>query len=134
MVAKIMKRILLCTILTLGPAAPAAAEGDAARGEELFRLRQCMTCHTLNEGENRVGPTLYGLFGREAGSVDGYNYSPAMRDSAIIWSAETLDQHLADPRNFIPGNRMGLMNPRGVPDAQERADLILYLEQATAPQ
>lgn len=127
-----MKRFLICTAFAVGIAGTAAAEGDPVRGEQIYQ--QCMACHSLNEGENRVGPSLHGLFGREAGSVERYNSSPAMRESGVVWSADTLDAHLADPNGFIPGNRMGLMYPRGVPDAQDRADLISYLEQATAPQ
>ncbi|MGF1624008.1 MAG: c-type cytochrome [Alphaproteobacteria bacterium] len=123
---------LTLSVLLVGSAGSAMADGDPVRGEELFR--QCMACHSLNEGENRVGPSLYGMFGREAGTVDRYNYTPAMRDSGIVWTADTLDAHLADPRGFIPGNRMGMTFPRGVSDAQDRADLISYLEQATAPQ
>lgn len=123
-------RVAAVAILAAGPLGAAWADGDPGRGEDLFR--QCMACHSLNEGENRVGPSLYGMFGREAGTVERYNYTPAMRDSGVVWTAETLDQHLADPRGFIPDNRMGMTFPRGVPDPQDRADLIAYLEQATA--
>ena len=123
---------LLALAIVAATAAPAFAEdGDAEAGERVFR--QCMACHSLNDGENRVGPHLYGIFGREAGAVDGYNYTDAMRDSGVVWDADTMDSHLADTRGFIPDNRMGIMNPQGVPDAQDRADLIAYLEQATAP-
>jgi cytochrome c len=124
--------VLALSVLTIGLAGSALADGDPVRGEQMFR--QCMACHSLNDGENRIGPSLYGLFGREAGTVDGYNYTPAMREAGVVWTAETLDAHLTDPRGFIPQNRMGMTFPRGVPDAQDRADLISYLEQATAPQ
>ena len=121
--------LISLTMAISGAASAVAAEGDPEAGERVFR--QCVACHSLNEGENRVGPSLYGIFGREAGSVDGYNYTDAMRDSGVVWDAETLDAHLADTRGFIPNNRMGIMNPQGVPDAQDRADIISYLEQAT---
>lgn len=116
----------------LAVAGPARAEGDSARGEQLFR--QCMTCHSIAEGDNRLGPSLYGVIDRPAGTVEGYNYSPAMRDAGIVWTPETIDTQLADPRNFVPGNRMGMMFPRGIPDAQDRADIIAYLLEATAPE
>ncbi len=110
--------------------ATALADGDAAAGERVFR--QCLVCHSLAEGQNGVGPSFYGLYGRTAGTVEGYNYTPAMAESGVVWNAENLDAHLSDVAGFIPGNRMALVNPQGIPDAQQRADLIEYLKQATS--
>ncbi|NNG05407.1 MAG: cytochrome c family protein [Inquilinus sp.] len=111
-------------------AMPASAAGDAAKGERLFA--QCRACHSLGAGENRIGPHLHGLFGRAAGSVEGYAYSAAMRQSGVVWEQDSLDAHLAQPPKFIPGNKMGAMFARGVPNAQDREDLIAFLRQATA--
>lgn len=106
---------------------PAAAEGDAGNGAKVFRA--CAACHTTDEGAgHRVGPNLHGLFGRASGTAEGFRFSPAMKDAGIVWSADTLKQYLANPRSFIPGNRMPFA---GLPKEQDREDLIAYLEQAT---
>jgi cytochrome c len=112
--------------LTLAQGAPAlGADGDPTRGEQLYR--RCQGCHSIDA--NRVGPRHAGLFGRHAGSLDDYNYSDAMRASGVVWDETTLDQFLTAPRKFIPGTKMPFA---GIADAQERADLIAYLKQATA--
>lgn len=106
---------------------PAAAEGDAENGAKVFRT--CAACHTVDKGQpHRVGPNLHGLFGRTSGSAEGFRYSPAMKDAGVVWSADTLKQYLANPRSFVPGNRMPFA---GLPKEQDREDLIAYLEQAT---
>jgi cytochrome c len=105
----------------------AVAEGDAANGQKLFR--QCQACHVVDQAQNRVGPHLVGVFGRESGSVDGFNYSDAMKNAEIVWDEETLDAYLADPKGYIPGNRMPYA---GMKNAEDRADLIAYLKEATA--
>jgi cytochrome c len=104
-------------------AGAAAAEGDPAAGERVFR--QCQACHVVDAEQNRVGPHLVGIFGREAGAVDGFNYSPAMANSGIVWDDDTIGEYLADPRGYIPGNRMafaGLRNPEQI------ADVIAYMK------
>lgn len=95
--------------------------GDMERGERLYRQR-CMACHALDA--NRAGPSHRGVFGREAGAVDGYRYSSALRESGIIWTTETLDSWLANPTGLVPGTSMGIRTR----DAQVRADIISYLE------
>ena len=90
---------------------------------------RCSACHALVEGQNRVGPSLYGLFGRTAGTVEGFRYSPANANSGVVWSAETLEPYLENPRTFMPGNRMAFA---GVRNPQDRADLIAFLREATA--
>jgi len=112
--------------LLLLPRSPAlGADGDPTRGEQIYH--RCQGCHSIDA--NRVGPRHAGLFGRRAGSLDDYSYSDAMRAAGIVWDATTLDQFLTAPRKFIPGTKMPFA---GIPDAQERADLIAYLKQATA--
>lgn len=81
-----------------------AAAGDAALGQKVFN--QCKVCHEVAEPKNRLGPSLKGLFGRSAGSVEGFAYSEAMKNSSIVWSEETLKADLADPTTVVPGTKM----------------------------
>jgi cytochrome c len=104
----------------------AHADGDAARGKKIFE--ECAACHSLERGANGVGPTLNGVFERKAGELADFRFSPAMKKSALPWSARTLDIFLADPQQEIRGNRMPFS---GVPEARDRADLIEYLKSAT---
>lgn len=119
------------------PAAPspsadqtAQAEGDAAAGAKVFN--QCKACHTLEAGKNRVGPSLHGIVGRPAGAVEGFKYSDAMKNSGLTWTPENLDKYLADPKGFIPGNKMAFA---GVKKPEDRQNVIAYLkkEGGTAP-
>jgi len=89
----------------------------------------CWTCHDITGPNHKVGPSLQGLIGRPAGSAPGFSYSPAFRGLSLVWSPQTLDVFLQDGQRLIPGNRMispGVSNPRG------RADLVFFLEHATA--
>lgn len=101
------------------------AAGDATRGETLYKTK-CTTCHSIDY--NGVGPAHKNLFGRKAGSLPDYTYSPALQASSVIWSEQTIDKWLTNPEKFIPGQKMGFT----VPSAKERADLIAYLKKATA--
>ena len=110
--------------LALGAVASAQGAPDATRGEQLYA--RCMACHAL--AADRVGPHHCGLIGRRAGSVAGFEYSPAMKRSGIVWNDKTLDRFLAKPLAVVPGSTMTY---DGVADAGERADLIAYLGQAS---
>jgi cytochrome c len=101
----------------------ARADGDAARGEK--RFDECVTCHSLEEGVNGVGPSLHGVFGRKAGSLDDFRYSPAMKRSGLTWTPQALGTFIADPQLTVPNNRMPFA---GMPEAADRDDLIAYLE------
>jgi cytochrome c len=103
----------------------AAAAGDAQAGRSLYQAR-CSACHSLDF--NGVGPAHRGVFGRAAAQAKGYDYSDALKASHLVWNEESLDRWLADPEKTAPGQRMGV----NVPNAQERADLIAYLKQASA--
>jgi cytochrome c len=105
----------------------AAADADLAAGERVFRS-QCMGCHAIEEGRNRAGPTLHGLFGREAGTLEGFDYSDAMREAGIVWSEETLDAFLEDPRGMVPGTIMVFWGLH----ADDRRRVIAYLKSAAA--
>jgi cytochrome c len=101
------------------------AAGDPKRGEEIYS--RCAACHSLDY--NRTGPKHCGLFGRKAGSAPDFQYSVAMRRSSIVWNEKTLDAFLANPMQYVSGTAMGYA---GIPDKQERADLIAYLKMANA--
>jgi len=104
-------------------AAPTAQAADAKAGEKVFN--QCKTCHSLEAGKNMVGPSLAGVFGRKAGTVPGFSYSSAMKDSGIVWDEKTMDKYIENPKTFIPNNKMAFV---GVKKPEQRADVIEYLE------
>lgn len=108
-------------------AQPALADGDAAKGEKVFR--KCKTCHDATSEKKKIGPHLVGLFGRTAGSVEGFTYSKAMIDSGIVWNEETLERYLADPKGAIPGTKMVFA---GLKKEDDIENVIAYLKQATA--
>ncbi|MCC7268618.1 MAG: cytochrome c family protein [Caulobacteraceae bacterium] len=98
--------------------------GDLENGRVKFGL--CRSCHTITEGgPNQVGPNLYGVFGRKAGTHEGYSYSKAMLASNIVWDGAVLDQWLDNPRTFLPGTKMTFA---GLHDEKDRIDLIAYLK------
>ena len=106
--------------------AGAAFAQDAKRGQKLFD--ECAACHAPERGAtNTVGPALHGFMGRKAGDGENFRYSPAMKRSGITWSADTLNNFIADPQKVVPGNRMPYS---GLPNAKDRADLIAYLQSA----
>jgi cytochrome c len=120
--------LTLIAVLILATTRQGGAAGDAEAGAQAFRT--CAACHALEPGLRRTGPSLAGVFGREAGAAEGFHrYSDALRSAALVWREDTLDPFLADPQGFLPGNRMTF---RGIDDAQARADLIAYLQTATA--
>ena len=107
--------------------APSTAQTAPAAGAQAFAA--CRACHTLNKGgRNGVGPNLNGVIGRQAGSVAGFNYSPAMKASGLKWDDKTLNEFIAAPMKKVPGTRM----PIGVADPAKRAALIAYLKAETS--
>lgn len=109
--------------LAITDASGAQLTGDTARGQRIFA--QCATCHSPEQGVNRVGPSLYGIIGRESGTITGFRYSAANQASDIVWTEQELFTYLENPRARIPGTTMafvGLRNP------QQRADVIAYLK------
>jgi cytochrome c len=99
----------------------AHAAGDATRGEQIYQ--SCQDCHSLDK--NEVGPMHRGVFGRAAGTVPGYNYSPGLKNSNIVWDEVTLDKWLTNPQAFVPGSRMAFH----LASATDRADVIEYLKE-----
>ena len=114
--------------LAAGPAVP-EVEGEE-RGAALFR--RCAVCHTVTaDGGQRAGPTLYGVFGRRAGTVAGYSYSEALKNSDLVWDEETIDALFDQgPHKYTPGSKMPLQR---MPRADDRHELIAYLKRVTAP-
>lgn len=96
--------------------------GDVEAGRRAFG--QCRSCHAVEAGVTRVGPSLFGVVGRPAGAVSGYAYSKAMADSGLIWTPETLDAYLENPQKKVKGTKMSMA---GIAAAQRRADVVAYL-------
>lgn len=125
-----MRRLLMFPVLAALLGQPLHAEplGDAELGKKSFRL--CKSCHAVGKGaKNRVGPPLNGIFGALVGGFEGAKYSKAMlrmRSDGLVWTAETLDAYIENPKALVSGTRM---NFPGLPNAEERANLIAYLRQ-----
>ena len=103
----------------------ASADGDPAKGEKAFA--KCKPCHSVKQGENKIGPTLAGVVGRKAGSVAGFKYSEAMKNSNITWTEDILKKYLEMPRDVVPGNKMAFA---GIKKEEEAEDIIAYLKSA----
>lgn len=108
-------------IALLCAAGPAGATGNVARGQTLYK--GCADCHSI--AENGVGPMHKGVVGRKAGTVPGYDYSPDLKTSGIVWTEENLDKWLTGPQAMVPETKMFF----DVPDAQDRADIIAFLKE-----
>ena len=104
----------------------AYADGDAKKGKRVFN--KCKACHALDEGKNRIGPSLHGIFGKTSGHVEKFRYSTAMKEAKIVWNEKTLDEYLEKPKDMVPGTKMAFP---GLKRKAERDDLIAYLKEAT---
>jgi cytochrome c len=103
----------------------ALAAGDAAAGKVLFQ-QKCAICHSVDAGVNKIGPSLHGVVGRKAGSLEGYTYSEAMKNANRTWDEATLSDYLTNPREKIPGIKMIFA---GLPNPQDRDNIIAYLSE-----
>lgn len=121
------KHLAIAATAIIGFSSAAMAEGDAAAGEKAFR--KCKACHVADEEKNRVGPHLVGIYGRASGSVADFKYSDAMAGAGLTWDEATLDQYLADPKGYMPGNKMAFP---GLRKDDERANVIAYLKSLNA--
>ncbi|MEX0285390.1 MAG: cytochrome c family protein [Paracoccaceae bacterium] len=108
------------------PTQVAAVAGDAKAGRKVFN--KCKACHQLKEGKNGAGPSLHGIFGATAGSVEGFRYSKAMKESGIVWTADTMAEFMAAPKDVVPGNKMAF---RGLKKEDDIANLLAYLAAET---
>lgn len=124
-----MRRIRACAsvlaVVLVAASGAARADGDAAAGEKVFN--KCKACHAVEAGKNKVGPSLAGIVGRKAGTVEGFAYSDAMVASGITWDDEALEAYLADPKGFMPGNKMAFP---GLKKEDERENVIAFLKGA----
>jgi cytochrome c len=117
------RALLVLALLAASLAATSARAQDAAAGERTFA--QCRACHQVGEtARNLVGPVLNGLFARKAGQVEGYNYSPANKNSALIWDEATFREYIKDPKAKMPGTKMIYA---GLKEDKRIDDLIAYL-------
>jgi cytochrome c len=118
------------TLLMSAQALPQDNEDQANRAAgKLAYNSSCRTCHSINEGDNRLGPNLHGIIGREAGTEE-YGYSPALTASDLVWDAGTLDRFIRDPQAVIAGNNMKPYG--GISDAEVRASIVAYLSELSA--
>lgn len=118
------RMIAIVAVLSGVVLTPTAWATDAGAGKAVFQA-SCSICHAVQPGQNKIGPTLFGIAGRKTGSVAGYSYSPANQGASMTWDDATLDKYLEAPRTIIPGTKMTYA---GVKDATKRADLIAYLD------
>ena len=123
-----IKALLAASALAVCMSGAASAQ-DAAAGEKVFA--KCKACHVIDGTTNRVGPSLHGIIGRTAGTVEGFKYSEAMTAAGkggLVWDNANLDKYLADPKAMIPKNKMafpGLKNP------DDRTNVIAYIDEAS---
>ena len=111
----------------LGMSISADEPGDPINGQKLFGA--CVACHSMERGRHMTGPSLASIWGRQAGTIEGFaRYSDPLKQSEIVWDDVALDAWIANPNKFIPGNRMTF---RGLPDERQRRDLIAYLRLAS---
>ena len=115
---------IACGVLLLLATQVALAAGDAKRGAQIFR--QCMACHSTEEGEHMTGPSLAHIWGHKAGTVEGFmRYSDALKNSKVTWNESTLDKWLANPERFVPGTSMSFP---GLKQERDRQDVAAYLK------
>jgi cytochrome c len=120
----------VCTAYVMLPVSQSAPqEKDVASGQLVFN-NACRTCHTTKEGDNRLGPNLYRIVGRKAGSLQTYRYSSAMKGADFVWDEEELDRFMANPEQLVPGNNMKPFS--GLASPQDRAKVIAFLLSGTA--
>ncbi len=124
MLTSVLRAAVLGLGLAIAASPVALADGDAKAGKKVFR--KCKACHTVQEGKHRQGPSLHGVYGRKAGSLEGFTrYSDEMKAYGAVWDEATLSAYLENPRKAVPGNGMHFS---GLKNAKERDDMIAYLK------
>ncbi len=123
-----IRRTVLAAAAVAALALPAHADGDAAKGETVFK--KCRACHEIGDGaKNKVGPALNGVIGRTAGTVPDFKYSPAMVDAGaggLVWTNETIAEYMKSPKDFVPKNKMAFA---GLKKEDDIENVIAYLDQ-----
>ena len=123
-----MQRTALVACLFLAGSTPGASAQDLAAGETSFK--KCLPCHSVGpDAKNKVGPVLNGLDGRHSGSIEGYNYTEANKNSGITWNEHIFKEYITNPRAKIPGTKMVFA---GITNEKERENLWAYLKQFDA--
>jgi|SRR6187397_2502074 len=123
-----MQRAALVACLFLAGSTPGASAQDLAAGETSFK--KCLPCHSVGpDAKNKVGPVLNGLDGRHSGSIEGYNYTEANKNSGITWNEQIFKEYITNPRAKIPGTKMVFA---GITNEKERENLWAYLKQFDA--
>jgi len=119
--------ILAACVIGLAPVAAPAQDGDAENGADVYK--KCRACHDIGpDAKNKVGPLLNGIVGRQAGTIEDYNYSDANKAAGtkgLVWTEEVLFKYLEAPLTFMPGTKMAFV---GLKDGQDRKDVIAYLK------
>ena len=119
-----MRAALLIGLMSLMAVGTAQAAGNAKSGEQVFA--RCALCHSNAKGDgNKIGPNLFGVVGRKAGTAPQFSYSAAMKSAGFVWTNDKLDAYIKSPPTVVPGNKMMFA---GIPSAGQRADLIAYLD------
>ena len=116
-------RELTLALVFMACASTAFGEGDVTKGKKTFR--KCQSCHAVEEGKNKVGPTVFGVFGRTAGTVEGFKYSNAMANAGFVWDEAALEGFLENPKKYLPGTKMSFA---GLKKESQRDDVIAYLK------
>ncbi|WP_374265471.1 c-type cytochrome [Zoogloea sp.] len=114
---------VVLAVLAGGLVRPALAAGDVEKGKDVFAT-ECAECHSVREGKNKKGPSMFGVVGRKAATVADATYSDALKASGVLWTPDKIDAYVAAPKKFVPG---GKMKYDGLASGAERADLLAYL-------
>src|SRR5271169_3985028 len=121
-----MRTSLLIGLISLGLIATGVAQaaGDAKAGAQVFG--RCAICHSSAKGDgNKIGPNLFGVVGRKAGTAPNFSYSAAMKSAGFVWTNDKLNAYIKSPPTVVPGNKMMFA---GIPSAAQRADVVAYLD------
>jgi cytochrome c len=114
--------VALAAVMALASTSAIAA-GDVKKGKKVFN--KCKACHAIKARKKRVGPTMFGIVGRDAGTLKGFKFSKAMKASGITWDDANLNEYLKKPRKFVPKTKMSFA---GLKKDADRANVIAYLK------
>lgn len=117
--------ILSATLYMLSSSSPPAQDVPSKGAQQQLFNNACRTCHSIKQGDNRLGPKLYQIIGRKAGSLPDYNYSPGMKNAEFIWDEAKLARFIADPDEVVPGNKM--LPYGGLASAEDRRKIVVFL-------